>query len=69
MDFYIWQDHLDANTYLIGEKSSGTKVAGYVAWGTVFTDGVDDMFGKEVREAADAARPNAVHIVGTFEIK
>lgn len=41
---YIWRDTTDKNNFHIGEKQSNGC---YYLWFTIFTDGINDLFGGE----------------------
>lgn len=46
--FYIWKDRFDKEAFYVGVKrKNGT----YNVWAYMYMDGVDEMFGTEIRKA------------------
>lgn len=53
---FIWKD-LDPDNFIIGMRDTRRPKGEYIAWGCVFVDGIEELFGKEVAETMKTAEP------------
>jgi len=53
---FIWKD-LDPDNFIIGVRDTRRSKGEYIAWGGVFVDGIEELFGKEVAEIMKMAAP------------
>lgn len=64
MDFWIWRDAIDKETYMIGVKR---KSGSFMAWATLYIDAISDMLGRDFSESIKYIEPGEpVQVVGTI---
>ena len=67
MDFWIWRDAVDKNSFMIGVKQG---VGTFMAWATLYIDAISDMFGKEFCESVKHIEPGVpVQVIGEIRRK
>lgn len=51
--FYIWRDVFDKEAFYVGVKR---KNGAYMVWTYLYMDGVDEIFGTEIRKAVSESK-------------